>query len=103
MKTFKVSGLLQNLTQGLGSKIKLEKIPRKITIQIGPDNPGKMLSLLLVNQLPRLYYSNPDLNFEVSNGPESSLTVENNLIKKVGLNEKSEIVFNSLIKTIESV
>jgi hypothetical protein len=103
MKNFKVSSLLQNLSHGPGSNIKLVKLPKSINIQIGQDKYGPPLSLLVVNELARLYHSNPDLIFNVSKSTESDIKIEtdSNPIS-IELDECTNTIFDSIIKSLDS-
>ena len=101
MKNFKLLSLVQNLSHGLGSNLVLEKLPKKIIVQVGQDSFGKMLSLLLVNELPRLYHANPELKFQISRASESLLQVDtHNLVKNVPLGDTTSAVFKSLISSL---
>jgi hypothetical protein len=103
MKNFKLSSLIQNLSHGLGSNIKLVKLPKSINIQIGQDKFGPPLSLLAVNELARLYHSNPDLVFNVSKSTESGIKIETDSDHiSIKLAECTDAMFDSIIKSLDS-
>lgn len=101
MKNFKLLSLVQNLSHGLGSNLVLPKLPKTIIVQVGEDSFGKMLSLLLVNEFPRLYHANPDLKFHISRTSESALKVEtDNGVRDIVLSDRTGVVFNSLVESL---
>ena len=100
MKNFKLSSLLQNLNSGLGSNIKLDHI-KSIHIQLGQDTFAKTLRLLLVNELARLYHSNPNLVFKITESSESFLKIQGDSQPiSIELSDQTRPVFNSLIKSL---
>ena len=77
-KSFKVRALLDNLTAGKGSNVKLAHVSR-VFLTLGPKDTctlRPMMSLFSVNELARLHHCNPQIDIQMKEGKDSELKVE---------------------------
>jgi hypothetical protein len=76
VNSFNYKSLLLNLKHSRGSNLSLPQVA-SIKVEFGPkDSTYGALSSFCVNELPRIYYSNNQIKFDVNQSSNSQITIK---------------------------